>query len=218
MYEEPAMFTLDQPFSTVHERDLRKKFKSLTTAQTHTFVHLPTITPTDRTSLKEIFIDTIFGDFLNFSSCFVVYSLMNPSCTPNTRIMVNTFTHDIALFLENDASAGDELCYPVTHSLSCMTTAERRIYLQRSQGDGTFVCGCATCRAPDEIRRISDLRRCVMRHLLYLIKGCDLPDVEPTVPEWKQDLVGSRIWELHLELFDLLAEAERVAWLVPYLK
>jgi hypothetical protein len=82
--------------------------------------------------------------------------------------------------------------------------------LQQRWGINGFTCRCATCTAPDPIRNLSDMRRSVMRHLLYLVMGRDLPEVPPKIQRMRKDKALSIPFRLHVHLFALLAEAEEV--------
>jgi hypothetical protein len=160
--------------------------------------------------LLDLFRVTCYGIHMNFAPCYTIYAMTNPSCTPNISFLVDQATRGLALFLHDGIRTGEELCFSYTKSVACMTTAERQKYFSVGGGIDAFICRCATCTAPDPIRRLSGLRRSVMRYLLYLVTGHDLLDVPAKIHRLTKDKSGSKLYHWHVQLYGLLAKAEKV--------
>lgn len=209
-YEEQPLFTIDSPMVSIDKQALRQKLSTLSPAVVHAFKCIPVLQTISRSRLLDLLRVTYTSVSENSTSCFNLFAIINPSCTPNVSIKGNCDTGNLALFLHDGIiRAGKELCFTYTSSVVCMTTAERQ-ELFRGGGIDSYTCRCATCTAPDPIRKLSDMRRCVMRHLLYLVMGRDLPEVLPKIRGLTKDKPLSIIFRLHIHLFILLAEAEEV--------
>lgn len=219
LYQESAVMMISKLAPDVTPQDLRKAFENLPAAQQRAFKHLPTMGPVDRTSLLAIFHATLFAPLPTLSSCYNIYSMMNPSCRPNVRLLLS-FTHnyEFAVFLAKDVKQGEELTYTESFSICCMTTAERQELCVSPYSPNPYRCHCELCSAPSSVREVSDKRRRLMRQLLYLFTGKDLPDVRPTIKGLQADKPGSELRAMHEYMFDKLAEAEGVTWMTPHLK
>jgi hypothetical protein len=219
LYEEGAVVMIKKLAPDVTAQDLRQASERLSASQQRAFKHLPTMLPIDRSSRLAIFRATVFTPLPTLSSCYNIYSLMNPSCRPNLRLMLNPMNNfDFAVFLSKDVKPGEELTYTETHSICCMTTAERQEYFADPYSPNPYRCHCELCSAPISVRQMSDRRRRLMRQLLYLITGRDLSDVRSTIRGLKGDKTGSELRKMHEYMFDQLAEAEGVTWMTPHLR
>jgi hypothetical protein len=217
--EESAVVMINKRGCDVSPQDLRQAFGQLTAAQQRAFKHLPTMWPVDRTSLYAIFRATVFTPLPILSSGYTIHSMMNPSCRPNVRLLLSFMKNcEFVIFLTKDVKPGGELTYTDTHSISCMTTAGRQEYFGDLYSVNPYQCRCELCSAPAAVREVSDRRRRMMRQLLYLITGDDLPDVRPAIKGLKADKPGSELRAMHEYMFDQLAEAEGVTWMTPQLK
>jgi hypothetical protein len=127
LYEEAALVTIKQNGSSVYNETLHMAVQELHPAKQREFRFLPARGNVDRTSLLSIFRATAFCPLPFLSSCYTIFATMNPSRRPNLRLLLNqTKNYDFAIFLVNDVKAGEELCYTETHSICCMTTAQRQ--------------------------------------------------------------------------------------------
>jgi hypothetical protein len=219
LYEESAVIMLTKNAPFVTPQDLRKAFEQLPATQQHAFNHLPTMWPVDRTSLLAIFRATVFCPLPTISACYNIHSMMNPSCRPNVRLLLNQMNnYDFAIFLSKDVKPGEELTYTESFSICCTTTAERQMFFADPYSANPYHCRCELCSAPASVREISDKRRRLMRQLLYLITGSDLSDMPPTIKGLKGDKAGSELRKMHEYMFDRLAEAEGTISMTPHLK
>jgi hypothetical protein len=57
-----------------------------------------------------------------------------------------------------------------------------------------------------------------MRNLRGMLKGRDLPNVEPNVTISKKDMHGSPQWRLPRHVFDKLAEVQGASWMIEDLE
>jgi hypothetical protein len=209
---------MDAYLMFVNNSELHRKLSSLSTAQVHAFKHMPTIQPLDRNSLLDLFRVTSFGVHANYTPCYDIYAMTNPSCSPNIHHTLNSATRSLTTFLIRAISAGEELTFAYTASVAFMTTAQRQAFFSSTGAIDSYTCRCELCCMSENLRRLSDMRRCVMRHLLYLMTGHDLPDVPRRIRHMKQDKSSSKQWHWHLQLLDVLAKLEHVEWLVKKLK
>lgn len=109
--------------------------------------------------------------------CFAQASRFNKSCLPNCAIST-TKQGAKQLYVTQNVSAGEELTFAYVEGLQYMTTAERQYFL-RPQFDGE-PCLCEVCSLPAGQRELSDMRRNLMRHLLFILrKGMDLESEIP---------------------------------------
>ncbi|KAF1818444.1 uncharacterized protein K489DRAFT_94143 [Dissoconium aciculare CBS 342.82] len=197
-YEEQPLFVVNQSLSSVNQWTIQEKLNSLRPIDLQALEHVPAVQILDRNSLLGLFRATAFAlSHRSVTPFYTIYALANPSCTPTIFFCVHPFAIGLFVFMECDVKAGDELCYAYTASVACMTTAERQEFFSDARHIDAFTCRCELCSAPpDHIRQLSDMRRCAMRHLLYLLKGCDLPDVPRRIPRMRRDPPGSklRVW------------------------
>jgi hypothetical protein len=218
LYEEQPLFTMEAYLMFVNNSELHRKHNSLSTAQLHAFKHMPAIQPLDRNSLLDLFRVTSFGVHANYTPCYNIYAMTNSSCSPNTHYTLSAATRGLTIFLIRGISAGEELTFTYTASVACMTTAQRQAFFSGTGAIDSYTCRCDLCCMSEDLRLLGDMRRCVMRHLLHLMTGHDLPDVPRRIRHMKQDKFGSKQWHWHLQLLDVLAKVERVDWLVKKLK
>ncbi|KAF1818443.1 uncharacterized protein K489DRAFT_413732 [Dissoconium aciculare CBS 342.82] len=208
-----------QGFERRDNETLRLAVKELHPAKQGEFKLLPVRGDVDRTSLLSIFRVTAFCPLSFLSSCYNIFATMNPSCRPNLHLLLHqTKNYDFAIFLVNDVKAGEEPWNTETHSICCMTTAQRQEFFTDPCSQWPYQCRCELCTAPPSVRQISDRRRNFMRHLHYLINGRDLPDAPPTIRGLRADAPGSRLRAWHKDMFDKLAEAEGTTWMTHTLK
>lgn len=142
----------------------------------------------------------------------------NTSCQPNIRLHI--FASPKPLICAETGRKilpGEELCFAEHYSFACMTTDER----QETMREAPFYprrCACRFCAQPAMERLASDMRRCLMRNLWFMLKGHDLPNVKPKITISVKDKIGTPQWRLHRRLFDKLAEVEGVSWMIEDLE
>jgi hypothetical protein len=217
LYEEQPLFAIDTHLMFVNNRVFQEKLRTLPQAVVHAFECIPATPTIIRSDLFDLFRVTCFGTSRSLSACYTIYSMTKPSCTPNIFFLTNPTGRGLALLLHDSVRAGEELCVTYTNSVACMTTADRQKYFSADGETDAFTCRCATCAAPDSIRELSDMRRCVMRYLHFLITGYDLSDVPVKVRRLKKDKARSALWRWHFKLYGDLAMAEKVGRLAKEL-
>lgn len=143
--------------------------------------------------------------------CFSVSSRFNHSCLPNSAI---TSAGGKPTFkVMTDIEQGQELTFAYVDSLQYMHTVHRHSELKRINVHG---CKCKLCCSPPVERVVSDMRRGLMRALLFMVRGQDLPFGSPTVERAERDIYIEDA-TLHWLLIAMLAEAEGlIAGDVPY--
>ena len=94
-----------------------------------------------------------------------------------------------------------------------MTTAEREQALPMTAH--ITKCLCELCTRSAEARIVSDMRRFLLRNLLYMVKRQDLPYVNSTISSkavanahWRVENLREAGATLHMFLIDKLCEAE----------
>lgn len=99
------------------------------------------------------------------------------SCQPNT---VHLDYRDVRIYVKTtrDIAGGEELTRILNNDLQYMTTSERALVMRDFAGKDR--CSCDLCSLPAHQRRVSDLRRFLLRRLLAMLTGQDLENV-PTV-------------------------------------
>ncbi|KAJ5934892.1 hypothetical protein N7466_004439 [Penicillium verhagenii] len=104
---------------------------------------------------------------------FLLQSRFNNSCTPNSRI-VAMGQGVIVRYANRDIQPGEEITsiHTVYDFVSTRFERQRRI---------SFPCHCATCQLPPLLQQASDLRRRLMRGLVFLIDGEDQCSSSPVI-------------------------------------
>ncbi|OQD60462.1 hypothetical protein PENPOL_c004G02060 [Penicillium polonicum] len=97
---------------------------------------------------------------------FVLASRFNHSCLPNAMIP-STRADAIELYATKDIEAGEEIYFCYSSDLKAQTKYERHEYLD-------FSCDCKACMPGTPFQELSDLRRRLIRGLLYILRGVDL--------------------------------------------
>jgi hypothetical protein len=210
VYEELPLFSIDERAGfIVDEQIFRSKLNKFSPAVVHAFECVPTLQTLDRSRLLELFRITSYVPTI-YTSLYTVWTMANPSCTPNINFAVNQLTGCLALFLHDGVRAGQELGVAHISGVACMTYAERQEYFACGGEAEGFSCRCTTCTAPDPVRALSDMRRCVLRHLYFLIMGHDLPYVPVKIRGLKKDKQKSKLWRWHNDLYASISKAEKV--------
>ncbi|CAK1363168.1 hypothetical protein CB0940_04720 [Cercospora beticola] len=157
--------------------DILSKLSALPSATRHQFGSLP-FAPffANGSSMMQLYSRFDFNKFAISGGkgwgCFRYASRFNNSCLPNCAIST-TNQGTKQLRVTRNVSAGDELTFAYFEGLQYMTTAERQEFLHHQFSDSP--CICQLCSLPADQRMLSDMRRKLMRHLLYVLRnGMDL--------------------------------------------
>lgn len=143
--------------------------------------------------------------------CFAVSSRFNHSCLPNSAITAAEGKPTFKVF--QDVEQGQELTFAYVDSLQYMHTAQRQSELKRIN---VHHCKCKLCCSPPVERVVSDMRRGLLRALLFMVRGQDLAFGRPMVDHLTEDVYLEDA-TLHWLIIAMLAEAEGlVAGDVPY--
>ncbi|CZT20366.1 uncharacterized protein RCC_06225 [Ramularia collo-cygni] len=134
---------------------------------------------------------------------------------PNTAI---TPTAGLKLqlqgYVKKDLTAGDELTVSYDENDNYMTWTERAADMKTTGNQGIEVCRCSHCKLQPENRLVSDMRRKLMRHLIYACfdrVGGDDSILPPVSAKFRAQSLYARKSPFDFLLFAQLAEAEGVA-------
>ncbi|KAJ5178575.1 uncharacterized protein N7500_001274 [Penicillium coprophilum] len=97
---------------------------------------------------------------------FTIGSRFNHSCLPNARAPITPGPF-IEFYAIKDIEAGEEIYFCYNAELKAKTKDERREALG-------FTCDCKACVPGTPFQELSDLRRRLIRGILYIIRGVDL--------------------------------------------
>lgn len=143
--------------------------------------------------------------------CFAVSSRFNHSCLPNSAITAAGGKPTFKVF--TDVEKDQELTFAYVDSLQYMHTKQRQTELKRIN---VHDCKCRLCCSPPLERVVSDMRRGLLRGLLFMVRGQDLAFGSSTVSHLNKDVYIEDA-TLHWLLIARLAEAEGlIAGDVPY--
>ena len=150
----------------------------------------------------------------NMSSwgCFPVSSRFNHFCLPNATAIAQNSNGLKHWRIFKDVAPGEELTFTYMEACQYMTFEERQSYLKYIGLISGY--SCQLCSLPEDKRVASDMRRCLMRHLLYMYTGKDLDGAPSTINGTALQKVNLRTQNLravgtvHAFLFGKLAEAE----------
>jgi hypothetical protein len=139
------------------------------------------------------------------STCCSIGSRFNHACQPNaTSAAVHGTGHVFKTLVEIEQ--GEEITFCYMDQLNYMTTQERRPQLQDRLSQD---CKCALCLLTPSERLVSDMRRFLMRRLLFKIQGADYPGATPPVKGLKRyGIAAYSEVTLYTLLVARLAEAE----------
>lgn len=177
---DTALFMIDKPFKQVKEEDVHNVLSTLTSGEQQAFKSLPIFAPPQsaifynkhapllgRLSTNQF--SPIGG---NKCGCFVHASRFNHSCLPNCG-MVGDMEGDMPerrCVVYRDILKDEELTFSYFEGLQCMDTAQRETFLTNVMSQP---CKCELCTAPRHIQYVSDLRRILIRFLLFFIHNKD---------------------------------------------
>lgn len=97
--------------------------------------------------------------------CYILLSRINHSCVPNAKIPDTATEGDsIACFATRDIAEGEEITFCYNTDFTYRTSVDRHCELR-------FVCECKACKPGTVFHQLSEMRRSLMRGLLYLQQG-----------------------------------------------
>ncbi|KXT01160.1 hypothetical protein AC578_606 [Pseudocercospora eumusae] len=213
-----ALFIIEKQASDITLFDLRQALRKLDKTDQERFHTLPM--PDDakgssheaqQLAVFALHVHSIKGGAAQ--GCFIHASRFNHSCSPNCAMATNDEGQKHC-YVFKDVRAGDELTFAYMDPVQYMTTDERQQYLREYLGGP---CLCALCSTPAPQREASDLRRRLMRFLLFIRNGRDLPDdLRRMIPHdyyhnrilWGTMVEECTLWPMLL--FAYLAEAEGI--------
>lgn len=138
--------------------------------------------------------------------CFVHASRFNHSCRPNCHFSEDS-NGSMRCRVITDVAAGEELTFAYHDGVLCLPTDQRRVLMQRK---GMFpTCRCTLCTGPALDRWKSDVRRQLIRHLLWVWQKHD-PNEDLKLPISRVCLEGA----LGLDYCDRRKETRPVRLLV----
>jgi hypothetical protein len=140
------------------------------------------------------------------SDCVAIGSRFNHACQPNATCPIYRDGHVFKTLV--DIEQDEEITFCYMEQLNYMTTDERRPQLQDRLSQP---CKCTLCLLPPSERLVSDMRRFLMRWLLYKIEGKDFKYATPKIKGLRRYGVGAYDEiTLYALLVVRLAEAEGV--------
>jgi SET domain-containing protein len=101
--------------------------------------------------------------------CYLLLSRFNHSCAPNAKVPTGGAGETLRCYATKDVAAGEEITISYSVDFEAMTSVERQEALKWRN---VARCRCAVCTGPG--RRMSDLRRRLIRGLRYLSFGKDM--------------------------------------------
>lgn len=194
--EERAMFIIQKPSDSITEQDVYKAVEKLSDTQMHIFACLSGNRPRELSnglihsgpldlagiwgencfSLESGVEQRLFGDYVVQKrwGLFPCHSRFNHSCqanagVPETVSESRVGKKSMSSYAERDIAAGEEITISYKNGFRSRTLYERHRLLK-------FKCRCAVCdRASKDktFRQVSDLRRRLIRGLIYLLDGID---------------------------------------------
>ncbi|KAF7198514.1 SET domain-containing protein 5 [Pseudocercospora fuligena] len=213
-----ALFIIEKSTSDLDPFDIHQALRKLSKTDQERFHMLP-MPDYAKDSPREVRSFAIFA--LDHHSirggtaqgCFVHASRFNHSCSPNCAMATNDEGQKHCYVFKN-VRAGEELTFAYMDPVQYMTTDERQEYLRDCLSGP---CLCALCSTSAPQREVSDLRRRLMRFLLFIRNGSDLPgEVRRKIPRdyhnnyisWDTMVDKCILWPMLL--FAYLAEAEGI--------
>ncbi|EME79555.1 uncharacterized protein MYCFIDRAFT_111183, partial [Pseudocercospora fijiensis CIRAD86] len=170
-----ALFIIDKNLNHIGIHDVQQALRGLSNANQEKFHALPVPDYAQghsdehrRLAIFHLHNHTIRGGSAH--GCFIHASRFNNSCSPNCAMASNDKGQKHC-YVFKDVRAGQELNFAYTDSLLYMTTHERYEHLRDCLGGP---CLCTLCITPAPQREASDLRRRLMRYLLFISKGHEL--------------------------------------------
>lgn len=104
--------------------------------------------------------------------CFVHASRLNHSCSPNCY-MSPVSADTMQCYVIRDVAAGEELTFAYHDAVLFLPTDQRHEMI-KIKGLGFSNCLCELCSKPAAERGLSDLRRNLLRHILYVVYKRDV--------------------------------------------
>ncbi|KJY00810.1 hypothetical protein TI39_contig311g00019 [Zymoseptoria brevis] len=185
LFVEKPLFTIHSPDDDLAELEIQRAYAKLSAADKKKFDALrdpKTEAGKNPFGLKFYkFSANAFQSGDGSSSCHPIGSRFNHSCQPNAVSAIHGSGHAFKTLVE--IKQDDEITFCYMEHLSFMTTDERRPQLEdRLDGD----CKCELCSLPPTERLVSDMRRFLIRRLLYKVQGKDFPGATPLVKGLKR--------------------------------
>ena len=147
--------------------------------------------------------------------CFPVSSRFNHSCLPNTVGSGDDIKQHQQCRAINNIQPGEELTTYYFEECQFMTTEERTKEMPMT--GHVQKCVCELCSRPAGARLVSDMRRFLLRQLIYMVHGCDLRSVTSTMTakaienaNWRRENLKEVGATLHMFLIGKLCDAEGV--------
>ncbi|KAJ5963422.1 uncharacterized protein N7479_003298 [Penicillium vulpinum] len=169
---EKPIFIIRRPHTEITDDHVTIAFKKLLPKQKAQFLLLHDNGAKRFTSMNEAFAENSFNiansdrNEPEAHGLFPLHSRFNHSCIPNAKIP-NVTGEVISSFATKDIHAGEEINFCYNTDFECRTRYERHQALR-------FTCQCMACLPGTSFRRLSDIRRRLIRGLQYLTRGVDL--------------------------------------------
>ena len=148
------------------------------------------------------------------TAVYHICSLFNHSCLPNTWIAEVDGRGECRVF--HDIKKGEEITFGYNVAAQFMTTSQRALNFKEL--GLPLPCHCQLCSRPASERIVSDMRRCLLRHLYIFVHAGEDLDVPHKLDLARSVVNAPRVTKegllarhtLYLFLFAKLAEAEGV--------
>lgn len=166
LFTESPILVIHKPHHAVTVSDVKQALKRITKAQNEQIQHLRMNgnAALPYPSAREAFGANCFTCGGSSAGLFPIMSRFNHSCIGNAIVPPMQNEGDtITLFARLNIASGEEITFCYTAECFTMTAQQRNII-------NPFICDCEACR-PSRFQRASDLRRCFLRGLQWLLFG-----------------------------------------------
>lgn len=175
IFEERPLFAIRKPLKHITEFDVRAGFQRLSPHKKQQFLCLLDNGTRPFTSMEKAFKENCFCLAAHplAHGLFVILSRFNNSCIPNCKTPhEGLYKEQLQVYATRVIMPGEELTICYLPDLELRTAGERTQRLR-------FQCHCKACSSGTSFKRISDMRRTLLRGLHYLTHGEDVDGLRP---------------------------------------
>ncbi|OIW29712.1 SET domain-containing protein [Coniochaeta ligniaria NRRL 30616] len=184
---EKPLFVIRKPWFLMEEDDVPASVRQLSPKQREQFKLLRNNASAHFPDMGLAFAQNNFyftgpshlGGAGDTCGCFLLMSRFNHSCLPNAAVPNSGGQGDkngLVCCATKDIAAGEEITYCYNPEFEGKTRLERREALGFQ-----FVCDCKACHLGTAFQRASDMRRRLIRGLMYL---CDGEEINGSRTKW----------------------------------
>lgn len=171
---EKPLFVIHKPHEFITEHDVRDALQKLTINDRKQFKQIQLESGTPPFVLQDTFAENCFclPKAGHAYGLFPLMSRFNHSCVPNAKIPKTHMGQEtISIYAVRDIKAGEEITFCYNPDFEGRRTVQRHMALR-------FKCDCVACLPGTRFHQLSELRRNLIRGLLFLTRGADPPTME----------------------------------------